>query len=298
MYKYFLLSLIIVTQALAQLDPVANNANALVSIGYDSLATSILLSNGSGSKFPQPSTDGAFNVMWWNSTDYTNPSNDPFKEIIRVTSRSGDTLKIIIRAQEGTLATPKNLNGKTYRIFLGVTAKTITDIKNSLESKLSIDSIENYAILMDTSNTNNGESFGETIANGKIPLTRWSSTANNLLVYGLNNNLTFTWTVKDTVKTGGEVLPGWKIPYGITITEISSYCDANTVTFNIEEREETTPNTSGVVVLSSSQIANSTQQKATSFSNAVFAKDTWMVPVISAAGDVSLFSITVRYKFN
>lgn len=111
-----------------------------------------------------------------------------------------------------------------------------------------------------------------------------------------DDTLTFSWGIMDTVTTGD--LPGWKVPYNITLLELSSFTDANTTTFNLEERAETTPNTAGTDVLASDQVADNDQQEATSFSNAAIAKDTWLVPSISATGDVALLSITVRYVKN
>lgn len=110
-------------------DPVKNFAKVTVSIPYDNLATSILLNSGDGIKLPYPSTDGAFNLVWWNSTDYPDPSDDPNKEIVRCTAISTDTLTVT-RAQESTSATNKNTVGKTYKMVLSTTAKTITDLES------------------------------------------------------------------------------------------------------------------------------------------------------------------------
>lgn len=109
------------------LDPVRNFGKVTVSGGYNASDTSIALSSGDGSKLPDPSTDGAFNVVWFNSTDYGDPADDPSKEIVRVTARSGDTLTVA-RAQEGTSAANHNTAGKTYKLFNGVTKKMIDDI--------------------------------------------------------------------------------------------------------------------------------------------------------------------------
>jgi hypothetical protein len=110
------------------LDPVANFVKLTVSGGYDQNDTSITLISGGSSL---PSTP--FNVTWWNSTDYADPSDDPNAEIVRVNGAaiSGNTLPIT-RAQEGTAASTKNTIGKTYKIILGATAKTITDIGANL----------------------------------------------------------------------------------------------------------------------------------------------------------------------
>ena len=109
------------------LDAVKNFAKVTVSTGYDASATSVDLSSGHGAKLPAPATDGLFNLVWWNYTDYPDPSDDPNVEIVRVTARSTDTLTIT-RAQEGTSASTHNTGGKTYKMALCATAKTITDI--------------------------------------------------------------------------------------------------------------------------------------------------------------------------
>ena len=111
-------------------DPIKNFAKVEVNGGYLAAATTINLETGSGTKLPQPSTDGAFNLVWYDSTNYPDPSDDPNVEIIRVTTRVGDVLTVI-RAQEGTSATNKNSGGSIYRMILSVTKKTMTDLENS-----------------------------------------------------------------------------------------------------------------------------------------------------------------------
>lgn len=105
------------------LDALKNFAQTTVSTGYNSAATSIVLSAGGGLLFPAV----PFNAVWWNSTDYTNPVFDPSVEIVRVTAISTDTLTIT-RAQEGTSASNKNTASKTYSFQQSITAKIITDI--------------------------------------------------------------------------------------------------------------------------------------------------------------------------
>src|SRR3954462_2964592 len=102
------------------LDPVTNFAKVTVSTGYSAAATSVALSSGHGARLPQPSTAGAFNLVWWNSTDYADPSDDPDVEIVRVTARSSDTVTVT-RAQESTTASAKNTAGKTYSMALAIT---------------------------------------------------------------------------------------------------------------------------------------------------------------------------------
>jgi hypothetical protein len=109
------------------LDSVANFIKLNVSTGYDQTATSIVVSSG-GSSLPS----GSFNLTWWNATDYPDPSDDPLVEIVRGTGGTGNTIDIV-RAQEGTVASVKNISGKTYKIMLGLTAKMIADIGNNLQ---------------------------------------------------------------------------------------------------------------------------------------------------------------------
>jgi len=108
-------------------DPVKNFVKVNVSTGYDDTATSVVLATGHGAKLPDPATLGAFDIVWWNFTDYPDPSDDTNVEIVRVTAKSGDTLTIT-RAQQSTAATTKNAGGKTYKMILTPTAKTISDI--------------------------------------------------------------------------------------------------------------------------------------------------------------------------
>ena len=113
------------------LDPVKNFAKVEVSIGYDASATSIALVSADGAKLPQTSSDGDFNLVWWNSTDFSDPTDDSNVEIVRCTARTTDTLTVT-RAQEGTSATTKNIAGKTYKMVIAVTKKTIDDLNDRL----------------------------------------------------------------------------------------------------------------------------------------------------------------------
>ena len=108
-------------------DPVRNFAKCTVAQGYDSNATSIVLLAGHGSKLPDPNTEGAFNLVWW-SIEYPDPGDDPNVEIIRCTSKSGDTLTIE-RGQENTLASNKNLVNRTYFIMNTLTKKMKDDLQ-------------------------------------------------------------------------------------------------------------------------------------------------------------------------
>lgn len=114
-------------------DPVINFGKVTLNTGYDQNATSVVLVSGDGAKLPNPGTDGAFNLVWWNATDYSDPTDDPNREIVRATGKSTDTLTIS-RAQEGTSASTKNTATKVYQMILAVTAKTITDLRAAFPS--------------------------------------------------------------------------------------------------------------------------------------------------------------------
>lgn len=157
------------------LDPVKNFAIVVVSTGYDDTATSVVLTSGDGAKLPDPSTDGEFNLVWWNSEDFGDPPSDTNVEIVRVTAKSTDTLTIT-RGQEDTSASSKNEAGKTYKMILTPTKKTIEDIKNWLANKQDIlsegafvdgdktklDGIEALADVTDSANVKSALS-GETL---------------------------------------------------------------------------------------------------------------------------------------
>lgn len=99
------------------MDALKNFALGTVSTGYDDEATEIVLTTDHGARFPTT----ACNLVWWNSTDYSNPADDPNVEIVRMTARSTDTLTIA-RAQEGTSAATHNTGGKAYSIMLSITS--------------------------------------------------------------------------------------------------------------------------------------------------------------------------------
>src|ERR1017187_8578044 len=105
------------------LDAATNFARANLSTGYTSGATSIVLATGTGARFPA----APFNAVWYNSTDYGSPEDDPSVEMVRCTVISTDTLTVT-RGQESTSAANHNTAGKTYTLSAGPTAKLLTDI--------------------------------------------------------------------------------------------------------------------------------------------------------------------------
>lgn len=123
------------------LDPVVNFGKVTVSIGYDASATSIALTTGHGALFPDPAVLGAYNVTWFDSVTFPDPSDDPKKEIVRVTAKSGDTLTVT-RGQESISASTKNDAGKVYKMILSMTKKQLDDIASAINGKVNYQGIE------------------------------------------------------------------------------------------------------------------------------------------------------------
>ena len=135
------------------LDPVKNFAKVTVSTGYDAAAVTIELSLGHGAFLPSPATDGAFNLVWWDSTNYDDPADDPNVEIVRCTARSTDTLTVT-RNQEGSGASTKNTGSATYKMILGLTKKTVDDIDAKMTEETPSGTINGSNAVFTVSNTN------------------------------------------------------------------------------------------------------------------------------------------------
>ena len=144
------------------LDPVLNFAKTQVLGLHTATDTSIPLVAGDGARLPNPATAGAFNLTYWNSTDFPDPADDPNREIVRCTARATDTLTIV-RAQEGTTATAKNLAGKTYRMVLAMTRKMVDDIAGR-----TIQSFSNPARVLNTI-YQNGSKWRMAVVSMQIP---------------------------------------------------------------------------------------------------------------------------------
>lgn len=108
--------------------------DAVTNFGYGTIltapsptisGTSLVLNSGEGDRFPQPSTDGGFNLVISPAGGQVLNSNS---EIVRVTARSGDTFTIV-RGQEGTSAVAIDVG---YQVALTRTAKFNEDLDNAL----------------------------------------------------------------------------------------------------------------------------------------------------------------------
>jgi len=83
--------------------------------------TTLVLDSGQGARFPDPSTDGEYNIVIKPFREIPVPSN---AEICRVTARSGDTFTIT-REQEGSLARTILAGDE---VFLSLTKKTMDEL--------------------------------------------------------------------------------------------------------------------------------------------------------------------------
>ncbi len=115
---------------ITSLDVVKNFAHVIVSGLYTAGQTSITLQSGEGVKLPQPSTDGAFQLVFWDATTYGDPSFDPLVEICRCTARTDDVLTVT-RGTEGTADSNKNTAGRTYHMILAFTKKSYDELSTS-----------------------------------------------------------------------------------------------------------------------------------------------------------------------
>jgi len=129
------------------LDQVANFIKVEVSIGYDDTAVEIVLKTDDGAKLPDPSGDN-YNLVWWDSSSYPDPADDPNVEIVRVTALSTDTLTVT-RNQESSGASTKNTADSTYKMILSLTKKTMDDLDTYMDK---LDNIEASADVTDAIN--------------------------------------------------------------------------------------------------------------------------------------------------
>ena len=96
------------------LNPFRDAYKLRVSRGYDSTATTIVLSSGQGAYLPSSN----FDLVWYNASAYFHPFDDPNNEWIHVGTRSSDTLKSVTRGVMRTGKKNHNLAGYTYRVML------------------------------------------------------------------------------------------------------------------------------------------------------------------------------------
>jgi len=174
------------------LDPAINFGKVEVSTGYDDAATTVVLAASEGAKLPDPATAGAFNVVWFNWTDYRDPADDANREIVRVTARSTDTLTVT-RAQEGTAASTKNTASKVYKMILAPTKKMIDDIGTEIDARVAKATYDANTILAATSdNTPVALTVGEQTVVGRV-------TSGNIAAIAIDADLSSVSGSDDTI---------------------------------------------------------------------------------------------------
>lgn len=151
------------------LDPVRNFAKLTVASGYAAGETTVVVENGTGGELPT-TADGDFNLVWFNSTDYPDPADDPNVEIIRCTARTGDTLTVT-RAQESTSDVNHNTGGKTYKMILALTKLNYDKINASTEVVPLVASQINVSSIGDTYTDTVGDTYAETTNQTRMTIT-------------------------------------------------------------------------------------------------------------------------------
>lgn len=230
------------------LDPVKNNVNVTVSTTYDASATSIVLSGGEGAKLPDPSTDGEFNLVWYDSTTYPDPNDDPNVEIVRVTAVSTDTLTVT-RNQEGSGASTKNTGSVTYKMGLFLTKKLVDDIDEVVGSGLiTLNSVIPTPTYVSTTNGVDTISFASVDVTDEFSPGKYvvcSSTAGSNLVYQVKSS---TFSTDTTVELVGETsvsgtitaisyahgIPNGETPWQQKFTSRLYYSSSTSVNHNTE----------------------------------------------------------------
>ena len=166
------------------LDPVVNFGKVTVSGGYPAgtgnIAVTLIV--GEGSKLPNPADPaGSFNLVWFDSSTYSDPADDPKVEIVRCIANVNDTLTLM-RAQEGTSGSTKNTSGKIYKMILSPTKKTIDDIGVDSQSKVNTHSA------LSTSVHGVGADTIDGVSTRNIAISTHSSVTSNVHGFDVSGN--------------------------------------------------------------------------------------------------------------
>lgn len=144
------------------MEALKNFAKATVSTGYAAGATSIVLSTGDGAKLPA----APFRFVWWNSTDYPDPTDDPNVEIAYCTAKSTDTLTVT-RGKEGTSDANHNTGGKTYKILVGLTSGILDEMRKVYPNGAPFWNVKHRNIPLNNNSFSTGENDVYTCPTGR-----------------------------------------------------------------------------------------------------------------------------------
>jgi len=158
------------------LDQVENFVEVNVSGTHSSTETTISLQSGEASNLPDPSS-GEYNLVWFDSTNFSRPSEDSEVEIVRVTGRdtTNDTITVL-RGQENTTAVNHDTANSDYVLILAQTAKMIEDVDAADFSTNSL-TVANTNISLGGSGTPEADNLaGNNGTNGQVLKTNGSKT--------------------------------------------------------------------------------------------------------------------------
>lgn len=147
----------------------------------------------------------------------------------------------------------------------------------------------------DPSTPSNGDLWYDSTAN---ELTARINGANVALGAGGGAAATYTksWNISNpsTAESGD---PQFTIPFAATVTRVwCNITDSTSVTINLDERAEATPNTAGTAVLTSSLVCDTNGEVTTTFSNASIAQRVPVALTVSAvSGTPRALRVHVEY---
>jgi len=139
------------------LDNVENFVEVNVAGTHTSSDTVIQLGNGEASDLPDPS-NGEYNLVWFDETNYVKPGNDPEVEIVRVTGRdTGNDTITVSRGQENTSPVAHDTASVNYIMLLSNTAKIIEDVDAANFSTNSVTVAGNNVVLGSSTTVNHSD---------------------------------------------------------------------------------------------------------------------------------------------
>lgn len=186
-----------------------------------------------------------------------------------------ETEQLALTAQEGDIAVRTDEN-KSYA-HNGGSAGDMTDWTELLTPTDSVLSVNGQtgAVTLTTTNISEGDNLYFTVARAISALTGqnislFTNDAGYLTIDDVETTKTFSFTIENPTESETISL-GAINDEETTITEVRAYTiGASTdCTFQLEERGETTPNTTGTSIMTASLVADTDQQSTTAFDNDV-----------------------------